>query len=166
MNANAIPLSESFQRIASLNLEALKFKLVQAGGEWTVDRADVAERQYKRFLMLAAKYRTQKLVPAGDIDAFWHHHILDTHAYSADCAFALGFFLHHWPYSGTMGIQDAQALRANLARTAELYSAEFGESYISDLEASCDSGCHDCDGGGNELGDRARLRPSLRAVTS
>lgn len=164
MNSHAITLSESFSRITALDLEAVKFKLAHsASGEWTRERVDAAEREYKRFLMLVAKFPAQRFVPAGDIDDFWHGHILDTRAYAADCTFALGYFLHHWPYSGMMGDEDAETLRANFAKTCELYFLEFGEPYVPGGKASS---CHDCDGGGHVFPDTERPRPRLARLDS
>lgn len=159
MNTKAITLSKSLQRIAALDLEAVKFKLVHGEPtEWNAERADAAEREYKRFLMLAAKFPEQRLVPAGDVDAFWHGHILDTRAYARDCAFAMGYFVHHWPYSGMLSEEDAEALRANFAKTCELYFLEFGEPYAPGGSAAS---CHDCDGGGHAFPDTERPRPRL-----
>ena len=75
-------LQVRIDRINALDLECVKFTLV--GAEWTVARADAAEAEYKRFLTLALKYSEQPLVPAGDIDDFWHTHVLNTSKYAAD----------------------------------------------------------------------------------
>jgi hypothetical protein len=160
MNAHAITLSESFARIAALDLEAVKFKLIQEGdGHWNLARADAAETAYKRFLMLAARHRDQRIVPFGDVDEFWHQHILDTRAYMADCERALGYFLHHWPYSGLLGPEDAAAQQVNFERTRELYSQEFGEECAAGASFS-DCG-RDCDGGRNDISDALRIRPRI-----
>ena len=159
MNAHAISLSESLARIAALDLEAVKFKLVLEGiGEWDLARADAAEVAYKRFLMLAAGHPGLRLVPVGDVDEFWHQHILDTQAYMADCEHALGYFLHHWPYSGLLGPEDAAVQQSNYEKTRDLYRQEFGEEYAAGV--SC-SGCgRDCDGG-RVTAEAARARPRL-----
>lgn len=165
MNTHAITLSESFARIAALNLEAVKFKLVYEGkGTWDVKRADAAEVAYKRFLMLAVKYPAQRVVPAGDVDAFWHQHILDTLAYSTDCEYALGFFLHHWPYSGLLGPKDEAAQEANFSKTCELYFEEFGEKYAAGEK--CSNCGPDCDGGKHGISDLMRQRPQLARVAA
>jgi hypothetical protein len=60
------------------------------------------------------------------VDKFWHGHILDTLKYAEDCDVIFGRFLHHFPYFGMRGAEDA----ANLARAGEvtqrLYLQEFG----------------------------------------
>jgi Glycine-rich domain-containing protein-like len=160
MNAHAITLSESFVRIAALDLEAVKFKLVHEGkAEWDVKRADDAEVAYKRFLMLAVKYPGQRVVPTDDVDAIWHQHILDTRAYMADCEYALGYFLHHWPYSGTLGPDDEALLKVNFIKTCDLYAEEFGESYAAG--GSCSDCGSSCDGGGHGISGVLLLRPRL-----
>src|SRR4029077_20001089 len=68
----------------------------------------------------------ETLAPCKPVDNFWHGHILDTHMYAEDCDRVFGRFLHHFPYFGMRGDEDA----ANLARAAEttqrLYREQFG----------------------------------------
>ncbi|HSW20197.1 MAG TPA: hypothetical protein VLJ86_23450, partial [Ramlibacter sp.] len=62
-----------------------------------------------------------------DIDRFWHMHILDTRKYAADCEASFGHFVHHFPYLGLRGEEDAQALQAAFLQMQALYVQEFGE---------------------------------------
>jgi len=76
--------------------------------------------------MLLAKYPQMQISPTRDIDAFWHAHILDTRKYIDDCERVFGFYLHHFPYFGMRGADDAAALAKAGERTRELHEAEFG----------------------------------------
>src|SRR5581483_9524182 len=62
-----------------------------------------------------------------DIDTFWHGHILDTMKYAEDCQNVFGFFLHHFPYFGLRGEEDATKLAEAGKTMHRLYEREFGE---------------------------------------
>jgi hypothetical protein len=116
--------------IDALNLDAIKIKLLdkREGKGWSREYADQMEIAYKRFLLLSVKYPSSPIIPTLDIDAFWHYHILDTMKYAEDCQNAFGFFLHHFPYIGLRGKEDAANLHKASSVTRALYEKEFGES--------------------------------------
>ena len=60
------------------------------------------------------------------MDKFWHAHILDTRKYIEDCERVFGCYLHHFPYFGMRGADDAAALARAGERTRALYEEEFG----------------------------------------
>lgn len=129
-------------RIADLDLEPIKFKLVK---EYNYSREDVdtLDKWYRRFLFLTFKHKSRPIVVSEAIDTFWHQHILDTHKYAEDCEMVFGEFLHHFPYFGLRGDEDQRALRAAYQKTLELMREEFGES--PNLEdATLASSCSDC----------------------
>jgi hypothetical protein len=70
-----------------------------------------------------------------DVDTFWHYHILDTRKYAADCQAVFGQFLHHFPYSGLRGNEDAAAHEAACERMRVLYEETFGVSYAASAES-------------------------------
>jgi len=115
--------------IDALNLDAIKIKLLdpKEGKGWSREYADQMEVAYKRFLFLSVKYPEMPTVPTTDIDTFWHYHILDTMKYAEDCQNVFGFFLHHFPYMGMRGEEDAANLQKASISTHELYMQEFGE---------------------------------------
>jgi hypothetical protein len=116
-----------FGEIAAINFEPIKRKLMQEK-EWDHDRVATAERQYRRFLFVARQFPGESLMPSADVDAFWHHHILDTAKYAMDCQDVFGYFLHHDPYVGLDG-PDAGASRLELvSRSRALYERTFGHS--------------------------------------
>jgi hypothetical protein len=85
------------------------------------------EVAYKRYLMLHARHPDLTLAPEQDVDRFWHMHILDTRKYAADCEATFGYFLHHFPYLGLRGEEDAKALQAAYLEMQRLSAEEFGE---------------------------------------
>lgn len=115
--------------IDSLDLDPIKVKLMDEneGLGWTRDQVDEAEKWYKRFLLLNYKYPRMSVVPNKQIDSFWHFHILDTMKYAEDCEKILGYFLHHFPYFGMRGAEDAKNLKSAFAETKKLFELEFGE---------------------------------------
>lgn len=119
---------QMIEAIERLDLGPIKFKLMdpQEGEGWSRDFAEHMELQYKRYLTLVAKYPREAIAPAKDVDKFWHAHILDTRKYSDDCERVFGFYLHHFPYFGMRGADDAAELAKAGERTRELYVAEFG----------------------------------------
>jgi hypothetical protein len=116
--------------VFALDLDAIKFKLMDAkeGHGWSREEADRHELEYRRFLALIAKYPEEAITPNSDVDKFWHGHILDTMKYAEDCAHVFGYFLHHFPYFGMRGDEDAANLAEAAAQTRRLYEQEFGRA--------------------------------------
>jgi hypothetical protein len=82
------------------------------------------------------------IVPNKIQDKFWHFHILDTRAYHKDCENVFGHYMHHFPYFGMRGKQDAKDLESAFYKTKELYLQTFGEEMVRDSqEMKC---WHDC----------------------
>jgi hypothetical protein len=75
------------------------------------------------------------VAPSKEIDKFWHAHILDTMKYAEDCQQVFGYFLHHFPYFGLRGADDAAQLAQAGEEMERLYRQEFGES----MPAAADS---------------------------
>src|SRR3989344_2573103 len=103
----------SFRKIDELDLTMVKTKLClpleKEGKGWTSELANAAERWYKMYLKLCL-IRGKGVVPTHLIDEMWHAHILDTRKYHADCQTIFGYYLHHFPYFGLRGEEDAKNL--------------------------------------------------------
>jgi hypothetical protein len=97
-----VPLSE---RVRNLNLECIAFKVAFDEG-WPLEAVDRAEFYYRCFLQANLDNPRLRLAPTKEIDTFWHHHILDTQKYIEDCNAVLGYYLHHFPYSGIRSSTD------------------------------------------------------------
>ncbi|HUG26081.1 glycine-rich domain-containing protein [Piscinibacter sp.] len=123
-------LARTIAAIEALDLEPIKFKATRQedGYGWSAEHADKMEIAYKRYLILHAKHPEMTLAPDQDTDRFWHMHILDTRKYAADCEATFGHFLHHFPYLGLRGEEDAQALQTAYAEMQRLCAEEFGEA--------------------------------------
>jgi hypothetical protein len=113
---------------AELDLHMIITKLQdpEEGQGWTDEYCQRVDLEYRRFLALTREYPDAAIVPSKIIDTFWHAHILDTQAYAPDCQRFFGFFLHHFPYFGMRGPEDAQALGDAYDQTLELYELHFG----------------------------------------
>lgn len=122
------PIEEVVAAIEALDLDPIKFKLMdpEEGEGWSRATADRLEIEYKRFLTLLVKHPEAVIAPSKDVDAFWHGHILDTMKYAEDCERVFGYFLHHFPYFGMRGADDAAALARAAETTRELLHKEFG----------------------------------------
>ncbi|BEP40713.1 hypothetical protein [Variovorax sp. V15] len=123
------PLEQTIAAIHALDLTPIKFKATRKedGYGWSASYADQMEVAYKRYLILHAKHPELTLAPEQDVDRFWHMHILDTRKYAADCEATFGYFLHHFPYLGLRGEDDAKALEAAFQQMQRLLAEEFGE---------------------------------------
>jgi hypothetical protein len=98
---------------------------------WTIDRAQRADREYRRFLVLAAT-TSEMVVPSRDVDAVWHEHLLHTrHYWDVTCGTIIGRPFHHDPGDGGGG--DAAMHAAGYERTLELYERTFGEPAPPDV---------------------------------
>lgn len=134
---------EFARRIEQINLDPIKIKLMSMkGGEnWSRCQADCIEIEYRRFLLLLALYPDDKIVPSEVVDTFWHYHILDTEKYAADCEATFGHFVHHFPYFGIRGDQDAMNLQLSFAHSNDRYVELFGARSASGASAAnCDQG--------------------------
>ena len=127
---NSKPVEQIVAAIAALDLDPIKVKLMDAeeGQGWSREQVDGMAVAYKRFLTLLVKYPETPIAPSKDVDKFWHGHILDTMKYAQDCEIVFGYFLHHFPYFGMRGEEDAAALAEAGKQTAALYEKEFGEN--------------------------------------
>jgi hypothetical protein len=115
--------------VEAIDLAPIKFKLMQEE-LWTRNYVDEVERWYRRYLFLTAKYPHLSIVVTKPIDTFWHHHILDTRKYASDCEQCFGHFLHHFPYFGMRGAEDARNLQKAFEDSLTLIEAEYGESLL------------------------------------
>jgi len=131
--------------LEELDLGCIKFKLMDSdeGPGWSREKADEIEVEYKRFLYLCVT-TGRSIIPTGDIDEFWHKHILDTQKYQEDCERVFGFFLHHFPYIGMRGPEDAENLKSLFAETKDIYQEAFGESYGLGADAQDCENCGQC----------------------
>jgi hypothetical protein len=118
-----------WKAIDGLDFERIRTKLLhRRKSEWTPQTVLQAERGYRQFLKLSAKYPDVAVVPDEAVDAFWHAHILDTRRYAADCRRIFGHMLHHNPYVGIDGAEDEANLRRLADVSNELAVREFGST--------------------------------------
>jgi len=134
----ARPTEQVVAAIQALDLDPIKFKLMdlEEGQGWSREYVDQMAIEYKRFLTLSVKYPEETIAPSKDVDKFWHGHILDTMKYAEDCQNVFGYFLHHFPYFGMRGEEDAANLAEAGNTTNRLYEKEFGEG-VSRRAAYC-----------------------------
>ena len=114
---------------ATLDLSNVRMKLAdpEEGLGMADAELDLAEQEYRRFLALHLAYPDAEIVPCKLVDDIWHQHILDTRAYHEDCDAIFGTYLHHFPYFGMRGEDDAQALSDAYSNTLDLYRDAFGD---------------------------------------
>ncbi len=105
--------------IMALDLEAVHYKTCRTEG-WSLAKTDAVELGYRAFLQdVRNNPGSNEIAPSRDTDCFWHHHILDTTKYMRDCQTLFGFYLHHFPYSGVFGGDDAEAQHRRFAASQE-----------------------------------------------
>ncbi len=133
MQSEGKPVEEIVAAIQALDLEPIKFKLMdtEEGQGWSREYVEQMAIAYKRFLTLSVKYPEETIAPSKDVDKFWHGHILDTMKYAEDCQNVFGYFVHHFPYFGMRGEEDAANLAEAGRTTKRLYEQEFGETIPS-----------------------------------
>ena len=153
------------EKIEKVDLGPIKFKLTHADGEnWSREKAEQVEKQYRAFLALRVICPNEPLVPTKDVDKFWHYHILDTRKYMDDCEAMFGSYLHHFPYFGLRGEDDAAALEEGGKKTKRLLALL---ASARDPETGASSGCGSvvcsvgsCNDGCNTGDIRAEVRPT------
>lgn len=131
-------------KVAAIDLSMVKMKLQEPdeGLGWSAEQCELAEVEYKRFLHLCAVHG-KGIVPNKIMDQMWHYHILDTRAYHKDCEEVFGHYMHHFPYFGMRGEDDAKNLESEFRISQSKYLQAFGE----DMSRSESTDCwHDCQG--------------------
>ncbi len=112
---------------------------------WTKSRIEQAEQNYKRYLSITKALNGYQLVPNGDIDRFWHEHILDTRRYAQDCSELFGGFLHHYPFFGMQGQIDNENWINTANESTEFWKFLFKENLYelgTEVEAQkCPQAC-------------------------
>ena len=133
------PVEQIVAAIEALDLEPIKFKLMdpEEGQGWSREYVERMAIAYKRFLTLLVTHAETTVAPSKDIDKFWHGHILDTMKYAEDCQSVFGYFLHHFPYFGMRGEDDAAQLAHAGEEMHRLYQQEFGEPMPQPAAAYC-----------------------------
>lgn len=131
-------MENALGKVSQLDFSMLKLKLLEEKG-WTREYCEEVESLYRKFLALNIRYPDKKICPSGPIDDFWHAHILDTRAYSVDCDFLFGQFLHHFPYFGMRGPEDRANPETAFEDSLNLFVLHFGvDPAAGDTEArSC-----------------------------
>lgn len=139
------PTEELRRKIDDLDLSMPLMKCMDTdeGYGWSPDHARLMERDYKRFLYLTVT-RHEAIVPTKEIDKLWHAHVLDTRKYFADCEHLFGEYLHHFPYFGLRGEEDARNLSSAFAVTKDIWSNVFGDA--SSLSKATQGGIALCTG--------------------
>src|SRR5882672_4401302 len=139
MNQEIRPVAQVLAAIDRLDLDCIKLKLMdhEEGHGWSREYADQMEIAYRRFLALMSKFPEETIAPTKDIDKFWHGHILDTMKYAEDCERVFGYFLHHFPYFGMRGAEDAAQQAQADKDMHRLYEQEFGEPMPRSQVAYC-----------------------------
>ncbi len=126
------PVAHSNQKlwndISGINLIPIMFKIGHEEG-WSPGQLRFAEQEYRRFLYLVGQFQDDAIVPTKAVDIFWHYHILDTGKYAEDCTQVFGYFLHHFPYFGMRGEEDAIQLARSFDLTCALYTSEFKDTF-------------------------------------
>lgn len=143
--ANTLSSTEKpfWEKLSSLNFNAIAHRLMESEAGWTKTQTQQALAQYAMFLQLVDLYPNTPLVPTGEIDRVWHHHILDTVKYEKDCQFLFGRFLHHSPGVKLHAMTDeiARSQRDLLKdSTQQLFERHFNLS-LKETQFSRVSGC-------------------------
>lgn len=112
-----------------MDLEPIMVKIMdkEEGLGWSLEKTKSICEEYVKFLMLCKENPDKPVVPASEVDDFWHFHILDTYNYAQDCEAFFGYFLHHFPYFGMRGEKDQENLFKAWSETCELYEKRFGQ---------------------------------------
>lgn len=123
-----LPIDQALNAVKSIDFSMIAMKLQdhEEGAGWSAEYCARVQKEYERYLALTMTYPQRAVVPSKEVDTFWHYHILDTQAYADDCERVFGYFLHHFPYFGMRGPDDAQALGDAYDETLSLYERHFG----------------------------------------
>lgn len=151
--------------IENLDLEPIMVKAMdpEEGYGWDLAFTKKVSDEYRKYLTLCLENEDFPLVPSTFVDDFWHLHILDTLKYQEDCQNIFGYFLHHFPYFGMRGEEDAENLKAAWNETRHMYENRFGK--IDDSLWPVSKRCPNCGKRCREIkGFAKEERPRLSAA--
>lgn len=139
MNASALTRRDSLATsgpvlvaLPNFDLTKIMARVAVEHPDWCQARLDAAERDYRRYAMLAKLY--QDVFPTKDADKVWHCHIICTKDYMTDCEQYYGRYLHH-----NAGVEPETN---DLARLQRLHYKHFGTDPAEIAELSvCNGGC-------------------------
>lgn len=139
------PENKTEETILNLDLTMIKMKMMdnEDGLGWSYQECEIAEVEYKRFLILCYRYSFKSIVPTKIMDKMWHFHILDTRKYYSDCILIFGKILHHFPYLGMRGEEDKILLIKSFNETKIKYKLAFNEE-MEKTFSYCDNGGGNC----------------------
>jgi hypothetical protein len=99
--------------------------------KWTDVFAGRVNKEYRRFLYLAAR-ASHPVTPSDTVDQAWHLHLIYTRHYWEElCGKILGLQLHHEPSAG--GKVESSKFERQYEQTIESYQAAFGEAPPTDI---------------------------------
>ncbi len=132
-----VPVVSLIALLPAFNLDRIMARVAKENPDWSQDRLDTAELNYRRFVyMVKMDKKRGALQPTADVDHVWHNHIMFTKQYAEDCSTYLGRFMHHEPFDEVF-----QAFAPTY--TAELFRRLFGEDYVTPGMVEC-TNCCDC----------------------
>lgn len=91
--------------------------------DWTPQRFEEVETEYRKFLALSKLHSGMNLIPSYEVDEFWHRHMLNSRRYMPDCQEYFGHYLHHTPFAGT---PNKELFLQQHNATMRLYIEAFG----------------------------------------
>lgn len=126
---------ELWERIKSIEIASLdtgySFQERLANeNDWTVEYAQAAIEEYKRFTYLAV-LSEQELMPPYSVEQVWRLHLTCTRHYWGEFTRALGRQLHYKPTHRTQA--DADRMDEQYTHTKRLYLEEFGTFAFPEL---------------------------------
>lgn len=128
--------------IMNLDLSKVSRKIMSEEGQgWDIETTQRVEQLYREYLTIAL-LNPGKISPTGEVDKYWHQHILDTRQYMDDCKAIFGQYLHHDPNMGMDG--DRTELEAIFEETNKLFIAQFGHPQGRKVETCSGGGCSNC----------------------
>jgi hypothetical protein len=156
----------SYNQVCKLDFTQIRMKLAdrEHGSNWTESKIHEAELLYIAYLSIIHAFPDSKDVfaPPELADEFWHQHILDTRKYMADCITLFGEYLHHFPYFGMRGSEDAKALDQATIQMKNLLATYFFNlpRYKEVLAHFTSSDCSNCSGACSSCSDSISVLPS------
>ena len=99
--------------------------------KWTDEFAARVNKEYRRFLYLAAR-AGHPVTPSDTVDQAWHLHLIYTRHYWQElCGNILGLQFHHDPSAG--GTVESNKFERQYEQTIESYKAAFGGAPPADI---------------------------------
>lgn len=118
--------------VQGIDFEPIAVKIRGANPHWSEEHVQKAIESYRMYFYASRFFPELGSAPHPSIDEVWHAHILFTLWYARDCAYIVGYYLHHTPKEAMpqdTPEENAETMKRSYENMRKKMVYMFGEQY-------------------------------------